>query len=207
MKTGRPMSRDETVYLVDDDDAVRQSLAFLLMTSGYAVRSYASASSFLAELESVRSGCVVTDIRMPGLDGLGLQRILGERGCGLPVIVMTGHGDVPLAVEAMKGGAVDFLEKPFGDEVLLAAVQSAMERSIVAGKRQLEMLAVKQKLAKLSERERQVLDGLIAGHPNKTIAYDLKISARTVEVYRANVMTKMDATSLAALLQMVLSAD
>ncbi len=201
------MSRDETVYLVDDDDAVRQSLAFLLMTSGYAVRSYASASSFLAELESVRSGCVVTDIRMPGLDGLGLQRILGERGCGLPVIVMTGHGDVPLAVEAMKGGAVDFLEKPFGDEVLLAAVQSAMERSIVAGKRQLEMLAVKQKLAKLSERERQVLDGLIAGHPNKTIAYDLKISARTVEVYRANVMTKMDATSLAALLQMVLSAD
>jgi two-component system response regulator FixJ len=197
------MATDAVVHLIDDDEGVRQAVAFLLATSGFAVRVYESATAFLDALPSVQQGCVVTDVRMPGIDGLALQRELKIRGVVLPVIVITGHGDVPLAVEAMKAGAVDFIEKPFNDESLLSAIRVAIDRHTQDARRGDEIIAIKEKLASLSPREREVLDGLIAGLPNKTIAYDLKISARTVEVHRANLMTRMGAHSVADLVRMV----
>ena len=160
---------------------------------------------FLAGLPEVKSGCLITDMRMPGMTGLELLQELRAKACGLPAIVVTGHGDVPLAVEAMKAGAIDFIEKPFDQEAILSAVQAALERG--AGRDHGEDPAIAAKLASLSERERQVLDGLIAGHPNKTIAYDLGISPRTVEVYRANLMAKMAARSLSELIRMAILAD
>ena len=195
---------DRIVHIVDDDEAVRQSLAFLLGSAGLTVRLYDSASAFLAGLASVKSGCLVTDVRMPGMTGIELLQQLRSRACHLPAIVITGHGDVPLAVEAMRAGAVDFIEKPFDQEAILHAVQAALERG-VAGEGG-EDPAVAARLASLSERERQVLEGLVAGHPNKTIAYDLGISPRTVEVYRANLMTKMGAHSLSELIRVAIIA-
>jgi two-component system, LuxR family, response regulator FixJ len=197
------MPTDAVVHLIDDDEGVRQAVAFLLTSSGFAVRVYESAVAFLDALGSVQPGCVVTDVRMPGMDGLALQRELNIRDIRLPVIVMTGHGDVPLAVEAMKAGAVDFIEKPFNDEALLSSIRAAIDRHTRDAQRGNEITAIKAKLASLSPREREVLDGLIAGLPNKTIAYDLKISARTVEVHRANLMARMGANSLADLVRMV----
>ena len=175
---------DRIVHIVDDDEAVRQSLAFLLGSAGLTVRLYDSASSFLAGLSAVKSGCLVTDVRMPDMTGIELLQQMRSKACHLPAIVITGHGDVPLAVEAMKAGAVDFIEKPFEQEALQHAVHAALERGYRGEGR--EDPASAAKLATLSERERQVLEGLVAGHPNKTIAYDLGISPRTVEVYRAN---------------------
>jgi two-component system response regulator FixJ len=197
------MATDAVVHLIDDDEGVRQAVAFLLTTSGFAVRVYESAMVFLEALASVQPGCIVTDVRMPGMDGLALQRELKIRDIPLPVIVVTGHGDVPLAVEAMKAGAVDFIEKPFNDESLLSAIRAAIDRHSRDTRRGGEITAIKAKLASLSPREREVLDGLIAGLPNKTIAYDLKISARTVEVHRANLMARMGAHSVADLVRMV----
>ena len=185
------MPDNPVIHIVDDDAAVRQSLAFLLSSAGLAVRLYDSATAFLAGLPEVKGGCLITDIRMPGMTGLELLHELRTKACGLPAIVVTGHGDVPLAVEAMKAGAIDFIEKPFDQEAILNAVHAALER---AGGGSGEGPAIAARLASLSERERQVLDGLIAGHANKTIAHDLGISPRTVEVYRANLMTKMAAT-------------
>jgi two-component system response regulator FixJ len=200
------MASDAVVHLIDDDEAVRQALAFLLAASGFAVRVHESAASFLDAIATVQPGCVVTDVRMPGVDGLELQRQLKARRLGLPVIVMTGHGDVPLAVEAMKAGAVDFLEKPFEDEALLSAIRVALDRHAENLRRNEELSAIKAKLGILTARERDVLDGLVAGRPNKTIAFDLKISARTVEVHRANLMSKMGASSLSDLVRMVFVA-
>jgi two-component system response regulator FixJ len=197
------MAPDAVVHLIDDDDGVRQAIAFLLTTSGFAVRVYESANAFLEALPSVQPGCIVTDVRMPGIDGLSLQQELKSRGIGLPVVVITGHGDVPLAVQAMKAGAVDFLEKPFNDDSLLSAIKIAIDHHGRAARRESEAAAIKARLDTLSPREREVLDGLIAGLPNKTIAYDLKISARTVEVHRANLMTRMAAGSIADLVRMV----
>jgi len=198
------MATDHVVHVIDDDVEVRQSLAFLLSTAGLAVRVHESAVAFLKALPNVTEGCVVTDIRMPGMNGLELQQHLREHRSQLPVIVMTGHGDVPLAVEAMKAGAIDFIEKPFDDEVLLSAIRAALARHTVASERQARMAAIQERLDKLSEREREVLDRLIAGKANKVIAYELGISPRTVEVYRANVMTKMQADSLSELVRMAL---
>ena len=198
------MSNSQVVHVIDDDAAVRQSLAFLLSTAGLAVRVHESAVAFLDALPEAQDGCIVTDIRMPGMDGLELQRRLRANRIGLPVIVITGHGDVALAVEAMKAGAADFIEKPFDDEVLLAAIQLALTRHADSARRDAQFADVRGRLALLSLREREVLDGLVAGKPNKIIAHDLGISARTVEVYRANVMTKMQADSLSALVRMVL---
>ena len=195
------MARDAVVHLIDDDDAVRQAVAFLLTTSGFAVRVYESAPAFLEALPTVQPGCIVTDVRMPEMDGLELQRQLKARRIGLPVIIITGHGDVPLAVEAMKAGAVDFLEKPFSDDKLLSAIRVAIDRHAREAERE-EIATIRAKLEALSPREREVLDGLVAGLPNKTIAYDLKISARTVEVHRANLMARMGAASLADLVRM-----
>ena len=195
---------NQTVHVIDDDTDVRQSLAFLLGTAGFAVRIHESALAFLEALPNIQDGCIVTDIRMPGMDGLELQRRLRMGKIAMPVIVITGHGDVALAVEAMKAGAVDFIEKPFDDEALLSAIRSALGQRKNARERDARAAEVRAHLASLSERERQVLDGLVAGKPNKVIAHELGISARTVEIYRANVMTKMHADSLSALVRMVL---
>lgn len=198
------MTTERVVHVIDDDADVRQSLAFLLTAAGLTVRVHDSALAFLDVLPGIKDGCVVTDVRMPGMDGLELQRRLRQQKARLPVIVMTGHGDVPLAVEAMKSGAVDFIEKPFEDETLLSAIRSALARQAQASDRDARATAIQQRIAKLSEREREVLDRLVAGKANKVIAFELGISPRTVEVYRANVMTKMQAESLSELVRMAL---
>jgi two-component system, LuxR family, response regulator FixJ len=200
------MPSDETVYVIDDDDAARDSLAFLFRTADVSVRTYASAAEFLAAAPALKGGCVVTDVRMPQMDGLELLRRLRALDIALPVIVMTGHGDIPLAVDAMKAGAADFFEKPFNDEAMLAAVRRALGREREERAREAERDSVKERLASLTARERQVLEGLVAGKANKNIAFDLGISARTVEIYRANVMTKMEAASLSELVRMALGA-
>jgi two-component system response regulator FixJ len=200
------MPSDAIVHVIDDDDAVRESLEFLLRSARITARTYESAAAFLEGASDLKSGCVITDIRMPGMTGIELLQHLQEKSVPMPVIVITGHGDVPLAVEAMKSGAADFIEKPFDDEILLAAVHSALNRQESARREDTEKERIASKLAALSQRERQVLDGLIAGHANKVIAYDLGISPRTVEIYRANVMTKMEAASLSELVRMALTA-
>ena len=194
------------VHVIDDDEAMRESLAFLLGAVGMEVRTYESALGFLDVAPNVEAGCVITDVRMPGLSGVDLLRRLRELKLGIPVIVITGHGDVPLAVEAMKIGALDFLEKPFDDEVLLASVRSALNQLNQDQKRQAERNEIERRLAALSNRERDVLEGLVSGHANKQIAYDLGISPRTIEIYRANLMTKMQAASLSDLVRMALTA-
>lgn len=195
---------DAVVHVIDDDEAMRDSLTFLVKTAGVNVRTYDSATSFLSHLPEIKSGCIVTDVRMPGLSGIDLLHRLRERQVALPVIVITGHGDVPLAVEAMKSGAMEFLEKPFDDDALLTAVKAALSSDSAHAKREADRAEIMEKLATLSNRERQVLEGLVAGHPNKTIAYDHGISPRTVEIYRANLMSKMRATSLSDLVRMAL---
>ena len=192
------------VHVIDDDEALRQSLAFLLRANAIEVETYESGATFLAAAPALKSGCVVTDVRMPEINGIELLRRLKELKIPLPVIVITGHGDVPLAVEAMKFGAADFLEKPFDDEILLAAVRSALNRQDTDSKRQAERAAIDDRLAALSNREREVLEGLVAGRANKQIAFDLGISPRTVEIYRANLMDKMQAGSLSDLVRMAL---
>jgi two-component system response regulator FixJ len=197
---------NSVVHVIDDDEDVRQSLGFLLRAAGMNVALHDSAPAFLQAMPAAAPGCVVTDIRMPGMDGLELQRHLHELGSGLPVIVMTGHADVPLAVQAMKAGAVDFIEKPFDDEVLLSAIRAALSAYRKDAEREQRQAEIRKRLDILSEREREVLDGLVDGKANKAIAHDLGISPRTVEIYRANVMTKMQAESLSELVRMALLA-
>jgi two-component system response regulator FixJ len=201
------MADNAVVHLVDDDEDVRRALAFLLGTAGLAVRVYESAIALLDKLDASQLGCIVSDVRMPGMDGIQLLQRLKEINSKLPVIIMTGHADVALAVEAMKTGAVDFIEKPFSDEVLLVAIQAALERQGQSGGVDLDAAEqTRSRFTALSKREIQVLNGLIAGHPNKTIAYDLGISPRTVEVHRASVMKKTGASSLSELVRMALVA-
>ena len=197
-------SEKAIVHVIDDDEAIRQSLAFLLQAAKLEVKTYSSAMAFLDALPDATASCVITDVRMPGMSGVDLLRRLKELKIGVPVIVITGHGDVALAVEAMKVGAVDFLEKPFDDDVLLASVQSALKRQDGETKRYTERLEIEGRLAGLSNRERDVLGGLVAGRANKQIAFDLGISPRTVEIYRANLMNKMKAGSLSDLVRMAL---
>ncbi len=192
------------VHVIDDDDASRQSLAFLLQTADIEVETYGSATAFLDRLAGVGASCIITDVRMPGMSGIDLLRRLKDLKVEAPVIVITGHGDIALAVEAMKIGAADFLEKPFDDEVLLASVRSALRQRDVDEKRHAERAEVESRLAALSNRERDVLEGLVAGRANKQIAYELGISPRTVEIYRANLMNKMQAGSLSDLVRMAL---
>lgn len=201
------MDLKPVICVIDDDEAVRESLEFLLKTAGITVRGFESAKTFLEALPQVESGCVITDVRMPGMTGIELLRHLQQTRPDLAVIVITGHGDITLAVEAMKIGAVDFLEKPFDDDQLIAAVRAALTRDAGIAKRKAELGDINDKLNGLSKREREVLDGLVAGHANKTIAFDLGISPRTVEIYRANLMTKMAANSLSDLVRMALLAD
>ncbi|MER8367705.1 response regulator FixJ [Mesorhizobium sp. M1378] len=201
------MTGNHLVHVVDDDVDVRKSLGFLLATADFAVRLYESATAFLAMATSHLDGCIVTDVRMPGIDGIEFLRQLRNRGHTLPVIVMTGHADVALAVQAMKEGAADFIEKPFDDEVLIKAIRSALDSRNRTEATHPQSVEIRGRLTALSERERQVLDGLVSGLPNKTIAYDLGISPRTVEIHRANVMSKMAASSLSHLVRMALVVE
>ena len=198
------MANEPIVHVVDDDPAIRDSLAFLLDTAGLVSRTYESAAALLAHADNLAPGCIVTDVRMPEMNGLEMVRRLAELGVRHPVIVMTGHADVPLAIEAVRAGVKDFIEKPFDDEALLASIRSALADQAGAAEHEGQVTEVRERLASLSSRERQVLDGLVAGRANKVIAYDLGISARTFEVYRANVMTKMGARTLSELVRMVM---
>lgn len=203
---GTAMPADRLIYVVDDDEAVRDSLSLLLEARGYTVRSFASAPEFLAAMPSLRPGCLIADIRMPEMDGLELQQRLIERAMPFPLIVITGHGDVPLAVRAMKAGAVDFIEKPFAAKAILNSAEAALSRLAEPGNQGPPAPAATARLALLTPREREVLQGLLAGLPNKSIAYDLAISPRTVEIHRARVMDKMNARSLSELVRMSLAA-
>lgn len=200
------MPAERCVYIVDDDEAVRDSLSVLLESRTYAVKSFGSAPEFLAAAPSLPVGFLIVDIRMPEMDGLKLQQCLTRRGLSFPLIVITGHGDVPLAVRAMKAGAVDFIEKPFTSEAILNSLDMALSRLSAPLEQDPTAIAAAAKLALLSPREREVLEGLIAGLPNKTIAYDLAISPRTVEIHRARVMDKMGARSLSELVRLALAA-
>jgi two-component system response regulator FixJ len=201
------MPFESTVHVIDDDEALRDSLTFLLRTARLDVLSYPSGTAFLEALPEANLSCVITDVRMPGMSGIDLLRRLRERKISVPVIVITGHGDIPLAVEAMRIGAIDFLEKPFDDEVLIASVKTALRQKEGEVKRHGERAEIEGRLAALSNRERDVLDGLVAGRANKQIAFDLGISPRTVEIYRANLMSKMQAGSLSDLVRMALIVE
>lgn len=197
---------DALVHVIDDDEAMRESLSFLLDTAGLETRTYASAVEFLNQAPDLPPGCIVTDVRMPEMSGLDLVRRLKAMGAPHPIIVITGHGDVPLAVEAMKAGVVDFLEKPFNDDTLVGAIRSALAGHARTEEQDGDRKRFEAMLGTLSPRERDVLTGVVAGKPNKIIAYELGISQRTVEVYRANVMTKTQAGSLSELVRMALLA-
>lgn len=198
------MTNAPIMHVIDDDAAVRDSIAFLLSTAGLCVHTHESAVAFLA-VKNRQPGCIITDVRMPDMTGIELARRLQADGSGEPVIVITGHADMPLAVEALRAGVVDFIEKPFDDEVLLASIQRAADRAGETASAEAEKRMLAARLDALSGRERDVLAGLVQGHANKVIAYDLKISARTVEVYRANLMAKMQAGSLSELVRMYLT--
>ena len=194
------------VYVIDDDEAMRDSLQFLLGSADFDVTLFESAQAFLNKLGSLDFGCVVSDVRMPGIDGIELLGRLKSLQCRFPVIIMTGHGDVPLAVEAMKLGAVDFLEKPFDDDLLIAMIDTGLKRAEPEVKQDVVTREIAERVATLSPRERQVMDGLVAGLSNKAIAREYDISPRTIEVYRANVMTKMQAGSLSELVRLAMRA-
>jgi two-component system, LuxR family, response regulator FixJ len=200
------MTADRLVYLVDDDDAIRRSAGFMLKTSGYKVESFVSGVAFLKEARHAEAGCVLLDVRMPEMDGLAVQKELKARGIDLPVIVMTGHGDVSVAVEAMKAGAVDFIEKPFEKAVLIAALDDGFGRIDQSARRTQRAEQAAIRLEALTPRERDVLRGLVDGLPNKTIGYDLGISPRTVEIHRAHLMTKLNVRSLSEALRIAFAA-
>jgi len=200
------MPQKGNVYIIDDDEAMRDSLNFLLDSAGYRVRLYETATSFLDALPGLEFGCIVSDVRMPGIDGIELLKRMKTAGSRFPILIMTGHGDVPLAVEAMKLGAIDFLEKPFEDDRLTAMIESAIRQADTTARTEAVTQDIAARIASLSPRERQVMDGLIAGLSNKLIAREYDISPRTIEVYRANVMTKMQANSLSELVRLAMRA-
>jgi len=199
------MSRGK-VYVVDDDEAMRDSLGFLLGSADFDVTIFESAQHFLDAVSGIGFGCVLSDVRMPGIDGIELLKRLKASHSAFPVLIMTGHGDVPLAVEAMKLGAVDFVEKPFEDDRLIGMIDAALRQAESSARTEAATLDVTARIAALSPRERQVMDGLIAGLSNKLIAREYNISPRTIEVYRANVMTKMQANSLSELVRLAIRA-
>jgi len=201
------MSDRGLIHVIDDDDAVRESIDFLLAAADFIVRTYASAAEFLKTGSGTGPACILTDVRMPDMSGLELLQKLKADGVVTPVIVMTGHGDIPLAVEAMKAGAFDFIEKPFDDQRLIAATEAALRVGTELENRHREQDEIRALFDTLTPRERDVMEGLVQGKPNKIIAYDLGISPRTVEVYRANVMQKLKAGSLSDVVKMALSLD
>lgn len=200
------MAHDPIVYVIDDDEAARHSLEFLLDCAGIRVRAFISADAFLKASPPLTGACVVTDVRMPGRSGIELVEEMKRAGVNTPVIVITGHADVPLAIQAMHAGVADFIEKPFDDQMMLAAIRKALATHAGDEGIRMERQAVHDRIAALSGRELEVMEGLVRGDANKAIAFDLGISARTVEVYRANVMTKMQAKTLSDLVRMVTTA-
>jgi two-component system response regulator FixJ len=200
------MSERQLVHIVDDEDSVRRSASFMLRTSGFDTRTYQSGVEFLKDAKHTDPGCVLLDVRMPEMDGLEVQRTMNERGISLPVIVLTGHGDISIAVQAMKAGAVDFLEKPFEKAQLLTALDIGFARLDRRDGAATSAHDAEVRIAALTAREQDVLRGLARGHPNKTIAYDLGISPRTVEVHRANLMTKLEVRSLSEALRLAFAA-
>lgn len=200
-------ANDAIVYVIDDDESARHSLEFLLDVAGIRVRSFASADAFLRSSPPLAGACVVTDVRMPGTSGVELAAKMSQVDAAVPVIVITGHADVPLAIQAMKAGAADFIEKPFDDTVLLAAIRNALARRGRDDEAQAYRREVLERVETLSTREREVVDGLVAGKANKVIGFDLDISPRTVEVYRANAMMKMQAKTLSDLVRMMTIAQ
>ncbi|TPG54027.1 response regulator transcription factor [Sphingomonas glacialis] len=201
------MSDKRIIHLVDDEEAIRRSAGFLLRNAGFEVCAYASGTEFLGAVGGTEPGCILLDIRMPGLDGLEVQRILVERSIAYPIIVLTGHGDITLSVRAIKAGAIDFLEKPFEKAALLHAIDEAFERLEAAFAQQLDASEASMRLAALTPRERDVLDGLVAGQPNKITAYKLGISTRTVETHRANLTHKLGVRSMSDVLRLAFAAD
>ena len=197
---------DKQTYIVDDDEAIRRSLTFMLKTSGYTVEQFTCGEEFLEAAPKLAPGCVLLDIRMPGMDGLEVQQSMAQAGVPLPVVIMTGHGDVNLAVRAMKAGAIDFIEKPFEKATLISALDQGFAKLGADDVRLLRAQEAATRLEVLSQRERDVLQGLVAGLPNKTIAYDLGISPRTVEIHRANLMTKLNVKSLSEALRIAFAA-
>lgn len=200
------MTTKGMIYVIDDDEAMGDSLNFLLDSSGFGVTLFDDAQAFLNALPGLAFGCVVSDVRMPGLDGIELLKRMKTQNCPFPIVIMTGHGDVPLAVEAMKLGAIDFLEKPFEDDRLITMIESAIRQAEPAARSEAVAQDIAARVASLSPRERQVMEGLIAGLSNKLIAREYDISPRTIEVYRANVMTKMQANSLSELVRLAMRA-
>jgi len=200
------MNADRVVHLVDDEEAIRKSAGFVLSRAGYKVHPHNSGVEFLKQAKHAPIGCVLLDVRMPDMDGLEVQRVMADRGINMPVIVLTGHGDVTTAVQAMKAGAVEFLEKPFEKASLLDALERAFGRLEQHDKREIEEREARTKIAALTPREREILEGLAKGYPNKTIAYDLGCSSRTVEVHRASLMQKLDVHSLSDLLRIAIAA-
>lgn len=200
-------SHPVTVFVVDDDEAVASSLKLLLKSVGLPAQAFSSGPEFLAAIDATRAGCLVLDIRMPGMSGLEVQQQLNERGVMLPVIFITGHGDVPMAVEAMQHGAMDFIQKPFRDQDLLDRINQALEKDRAARTLLGNRENIRARIAELTPREREVLDLVTRGKPNKVIAGDLNLSQRTVEIHRSRVMEKMGATSLAQLVRMVIEAN
>lgn len=198
---------DCPVYLIDDDDAVRRSVGFMLKTSGHKVESYVDGVGFLKESRSLEPGCVLLDVQMPQMTGLEVQEELRNRGIPFPVIVMTGHGDVDVAVKAMKAGAIDFIEKPFEKEQMISAISEAFHKLDDKGVKSRRRSEAQVLINGLTDRERDVLNGLVMGHPNKTIGYDLGISSRTVEIHRSNLMKKLGVSSLSDLLRIAFAAD
>ncbi len=198
---------DRVIHIVDDEAPVRASLAFLLMSAGFAVRVHDSGPAFLEAVTDVSGACLVTDLRMPQMNGVELLEALAARGQRVPAIVITGHGDVPMAVAAMKAGASDFIEKPFADDVLIEAIRRACAAAEVQADAGPSAPLVRERIEQLTAREREILTGIVAGLPNKTIAYDLQISPRTVEVHRANIMSKMQAKNLPELVRMTLAIE
>lgn len=196
------MASDGIVYVIDDDESARHSLEFLLDVAGIRVRSFASADAFLQAAPPLAGACVVTDVRMPGMSGIELAEELKRRGAVAPVIVITGHADVPLAIQAMKADVADFIEKPFDDAVMLGAIDKALAQHAGEEAAAAERQTVLERMAALSRRERDVMEGLVAGKAYKAIGFDLDISPRTVEVYRANLMMKMQAKTLSDLVRM-----
>jgi len=200
------MSDKKLVHIVDDEDSIRRSVSFMLKTSGYQVETWNSGQAFLKDVRHAEQGCILLDIRMPEIDGLEVQRLLAERGVTMPIVIMTGHGDISIAIRAMKGGAVDFLEKPFEKGALLAAIEESFARIANAASASARAADAATMLAALTARERDVLEGLARGLPNKTIAFDLGISPRTVEVHRANLMVKLEVHSLSDALRIAFAA-
>jgi two-component system response regulator FixJ len=200
------MATNPTIYVVDDDADVRDGLQALLAVKGFAVETFGSAEDFLGRLDNVATGCALVDVRMPGMSGLELQRELKKKKPALPVVIITGHGDVPMAVSALKAGAVDFIEKPFDTDALLAAIDEAVMRAAAARPSPDQEIVIA-RIGRLTPRERQVMDLVVAGQPNKVIADRLQIAVRTVEIHRARVMDKMEARSLSDLVRMALRVE